>query len=165
MNLQSISLNPYDLQFLLMLLFLHKSQYICKYCSTRFRWQMGPVWNHMESTSGIMSISGWCSNVFTARLFALIQPSLPPQYLSLWHISSQTMIHIQDTKASIHSYCILYEYHTSDIFYCVSFSQETVILKSKNIYFTFEQKVSSYLSSRMSLVTIEILTIRRCHKC
>ena len=144
-------------QFLLMLLFLHKSQYICKYCSTRFRWQMGPVWNHMESTSGIMSISGWCSNVFTARLFALIQPSLPPQYLSLWHISSQTMIHIQDTKASIHSYCILYEYHTSDIFYCVSFS--------KTIYFTFEQKVSSYLSSWMSLVTIEILTIRRCHKC
>ena len=157
MNLQSISLNSYDLQFLLMLLFLHKSQYICKYCSTRFRWQMGPVWNHMESTSGIMSISGWCSNVFTARLFALIQPSLPPQYLSLWHISSQTMIHIQDTKASIHSYCILYEYHTSDIFYCVSFS--------KTIYFTFEQKVSSYLSSWMSLVTIEILTIRRCHKC
>ena len=51
------------------------------------------------------------------------------------------------------------------IFLLCLFFRRNSYFEIKTIYFTFEQKVSSYLSSRMSLVTIEILTIRRCHKC
>ena len=51
------------------------------------------------------------------------------------------------------------------IFLLCLFFRRNSYFEIKTIYFTFEQKVSSYLSSRMSLVTIEILTIRRGHKC